>query len=77
MYNIDEKGFIIGLMNKTYRIMSQEAYESRRIKFTITDGNREFVTLIACICADGTYTPVALIYKGESHDLQDSWGGPD
>jgi hypothetical protein len=39
----------------------------------MTDGNREFVTLIACICSDGTYTLVALIYKGESHDLQDSW----
>jgi hypothetical protein len=39
----------------------------------MTDGNREFVTLLACICADGTSTPVSLIYKGESHDLQDSW----
>ena len=73
MYNIDEKGFIIGLMNRTYRIMSQEAHESGRIEFVMIDGNREFVTLIACICADGTYTPVALIYKGESYDLQDSW----
>jgi hypothetical protein len=69
---MDEKGFIIGLMSKTYRIMSQEAYESGRIEFAITDSNREFVTLIACICADGTYTPVALIYKSKSHDLQDS-----
>jgi hypothetical protein len=73
MYNIDEKGFIIRLMNWTYRIMTREAHESGRIQFTMTDSNREFVTLIACICADGTYTPVALIYKGESHDLQDSW----
>jgi hypothetical protein len=39
----------------------------------MTDGNREFVTLMACICANGTSIPVSLIYKGESHDLQDSW----
>jgi hypothetical protein len=73
MYNMDEKGFIIGLMNRTYRIMTREALKSGRITCAMTDGNREFVTLIACICADGTYIPVALIYKGESHDLQDSW----
>jgi hypothetical protein len=73
MYNINEKGFIIRLMNQTYHIMTQEALESGRIQFTITDSNRKFVTLIACICADRTYTLVALIYKGESHNLQDSW----
>ena len=39
----------------------------------MTDGNREFIILIACICTDGTSIPVSLIYKGESHDLQDSW----
>jgi hypothetical protein len=72
MYNIDKKGFIIRLINQTYRIMSQEAHESGRIEFAITDSNREFVTLIACICVDRTYTPVALIYKGKSHNLQDS-----
>ena len=39
----------------------------------MTNGNREFITLIACICANGTSILVSLIYKGESHDLQDSW----
>jgi prepilin-type processing-associated H-X9-DG protein len=73
MYNWDEKGFIIGLMNRTQRIMTLEALRSGRIKYTMTDGNREFVTLLACICADGTKIPVGLIYEGESHDLQDSW----
>jgi hypothetical protein len=73
MYNWDEKGFIIGLTNRTQRIMSLEAFRSSRIQFALTDGNREFVTLLACICADGTKIPVGLIYKGESHDLQDTW----
>ena len=52
--------------------MSLEALRSGRITYTMTDGNREFVTLLACICADGTSIPVSLIYKGESHDLQSS-----
>jgi hypothetical protein len=73
MYNWDEKGFIIGLTTRTQRIMSLEAFRSGRIQFALTDGNREFVTLLACICADGTKIPVGLIYKGESHDLQDTW----
>jgi hypothetical protein len=60
-------------MNLAYRIMTLEAFQSRRITHTMTDSNREFVTLMACICADGTSTPVSLIYKGKSHDLQDSW----
>jgi hypothetical protein len=53
--------------------MSLEALRAGRIQFALTDGNREFVTLLACICADGTKIPVGLIYKGESHDLQDTW----
>src|SRR5579862_2270033 len=72
-YNWDEKGFIIGLMNRTHRIMSLEALRSGRIRHAATDGNREFISLLACICADGGKIPVGLIYKGESYDLQDSW----
>ena len=29
--------------------------------------------MLACISADGTSLPPALIYKGESHDLQSTW----
>jgi hypothetical protein len=36
------------------------------------DGSREFISLLACICADGTFLPLALIYKGDLADLQDS-----
>src|SRR5436190_2734592 len=37
------------------------------------DGSHEFLSLLACICADGTKLPPALIYQGESHDMLDSW----
>jgi hypothetical protein len=52
--------------------MTLEALRSGRITHIITNSNREFVTLMACICADRTSIPVSLIYKGESHNLQDS-----
>jgi hypothetical protein len=53
--------------------MFLEALWSGRITHAVIDGNREFVTLLACICADGSKIPVGLIYKGKSHDLQNSW----
>ena len=53
--------------------MTLKALRSGRITHMMTDGNQEFVTLMACICADGISIPVSLIYKGKSHDLQDSW----
>ena len=37
------------------------------------DRSWEFLSLLACICADGTKLLLALIYKGESADLLDLW----
>jgi hypothetical protein len=53
--------------------MNKEALEQGRITHAGQDGNREFITLLACICADATYLPPSLIYKGESGTMQDTW----
>jgi hypothetical protein len=37
------------------------------------DANREVITLIVSIFADASHVTPALIYKGTSHDLQDTW----
>jgi hypothetical protein len=73
MYNCDEKGFLLGLAHAVKRIISIHARKTGRIMGASQDGSREFLTLLACICADGTKLPPALIYEGDSHDLQDSW----
>jgi hypothetical protein len=73
IYNWDEKGFLIGLAHALKRIMTQEAYDQFRIRAAKQDGSREFISLLATICADGTKVPPALIYQGVSGDLQDSW----
>ena len=39
----------------------------------LQDGNREWVTTIACICADGSHLTPALIYQAASGKLQDTW----
>ena len=73
LYNWDEKGFLIGMASATQRIMALEALLSSRITHASQDGSREFISLLACICADGSALPPALIYKGDSGTLQDTW----
>jgi hypothetical protein len=55
------------------RILELEALESGRITHAAQDGSREFITLLACICGDGTSLPPALIYKGALGTMQDTW----
>ena len=73
IYNFDEKGFLIGLLRAIKRVISVNALKSKRTARALQDGSREFITLIASICADGSYLAPTLIYQGASHDLQDTW----
>lgn len=73
IYNWDEKGFLIGRSSISKRVMSLQAYKQAKIKHVQQDGSREFISLLACICADGSVLPPALIYEGASNDLQSTW----
>lgn len=64
---------MIGQASATKRIMSCEALETGRIPYASQDGNREFISLLACISATGVALPPALIYKGDSGTLQNTW----
>jgi hypothetical protein len=72
-YNMDEKGFLIGHLQKVRRIFPKALIQQQRLLGTGHDGSREWIILIATICADGSSLPPALIYKAVSGDLQDSW----
>jgi hypothetical protein len=73
MYNMDEKGFLIGVLSKMKRVFSRRRYEEGGIKQQLQDGNREWITTIACICADGTSLTPTLIYQAASGNIQDTW----
>jgi hypothetical protein len=73
MYNMDEKGFLIGVLVKAKRIFSKLRYEQGGLRQQIQDGNREWITTIGCICADGTSLSPGLIYQATSGQIQDSW----
>jgi transposase len=61
-YNMDEKGFFVGVANRRKRIFSKAVWESGERTQAMRDGNREWITLLACVCASGDALPPALIY---------------
>jgi hypothetical protein len=72
LYNWDEKGFLLSLAHAIKRIMTHDALKKGKIMGASQDGSQEFISLLACICANGTALPLALIYLGKSCDLQDT-----
>jgi hypothetical protein len=70
---MDEKGFLIGKLQNTRRIFARELYERGTLARAGQDGGREWITVVATICADGTRLAPALIYKAVSGTLQDTW----
>ena len=73
MYNMDEKGFLIGILNKSKRIYTKSEAVRGKLLRAGQDDNREWITVIVSICADGTSLPPGLIYQATSGNLQDSW----
>jgi hypothetical protein len=43
------------------------------VKECLQDGNRDWITCIACVCANGEALPPSLIYPTKSGDIQSSW----
>ena len=70
---MDEKGFLIGVLQKVQRIFTKEAFEKGKLLGAGQDGNREWITVLATICMDGTFLPPALIYQALSGNIQDTW----
>ena len=73
IYNMDEKGFLIGELQKSRRVFTRELYERGTLAGAGQDGSREWITIVATICTDGTRLSPALIYKAISGNLQDTW----
>jgi hypothetical protein len=72
-YNMDEKGFIIGAVGRQKRIFSKRLFNKKQFKQMLQDGNLEWISLLACVCADGAALPPALIYAADSKNMQDTW----
>ena len=53
--------------------MPVAALKSKKILGASQNGSREFISLLATICVDSIALTPALIYQGESGDIQDTW----
>jgi hypothetical protein len=72
-YNMDEKGFSLGTMSKKHRIFNRQAVKKKQTLGATQPGNREWITIIATICADLTWLPPAIIFAGKTGYLQSTW----
>ena len=63
----------MGVCRTMKRIVPIEDLRRKKTLGTSQDGSREFISLLASICADGDVLPPGLIYQGASNDLQDTW----
>jgi hypothetical protein len=72
-YNMDEKGFLIGILGRSKRVFSKQQWEKKEVKAALQDGSREWITVLASVCADGTAIPPGLIYVSANSSLQKTW----
>jgi hypothetical protein len=74
-YNMDEKGFMIGVIGRSKRTFTRQAWESKQASAAKQDGNREWVTVLGASCADGSVLPPGLIFQSDNSTLQSTWVG--
>jgi hypothetical protein len=72
-YNMDEKGFMIGVVGRTKQVFSKQLWEPKRMMSALQDGSRDWVMVVATICADGTTLPPGIIYTSANSTLQQPW----
>jgi hypothetical protein len=48
-------------------------WENKEVTASLQDGSREWITLLACVCADGSALPPGLIYQSTNSGIQSSW----
>jgi hypothetical protein len=68
IYNMDEKGIQLGVGQKVKAFVDRDQKEV----YSVEDGNRELITMIEFISADGGSFQPSAIYQGKRRDLE--WG---
>ena len=63
----------MGICRTMKHILPIDHLRSKKVLDSSQNGSQEFISLLATICADGSTLPPALIYQGNSYDLQDTW----
>jgi hypothetical protein len=72
-YNMDEKGFLTGVIGRTLRIFSKRMWDKKEVRASLQDGSREFITLLASTCADGSRLPAGLVFASAKGAIRSTW----
>ncbi len=62
IYNMDESGFSIGTEECSRVIIDQSTLQTR---YKTYPGRQEWVSVVECICADGSIVPPLFLFKAE------------
>ena len=68
IYNMDEKGRQLSIWQKVKAFVDRD----QKDVYSIQDGNRELVTVIETVSADGLCLQPSVIFQGKHWDLE--WG---
>jgi hypothetical protein len=68
LYNMDEKGLQLGIGARITAMIDRD----QQTVYSIEDGNRELVTVIETICADGSVLHPSVIFQGQRQNSE--WG---
>lgn len=68
IYNMDEKGLQLGIGARVAALVDRD----QKLVYSIEDGNRELVTVIEAVCADGSMIHPSMIFQGVRRNSE--WG---
>ena len=68
IYNMDEKGIQLGIGARVSAMIDRD----QQSVYSIEDGNRELVTVIETICADGSVLHPSVIFQAQRRNA--AWG---
>jgi hypothetical protein len=60
-------------MKKHHRIFNKDAVQKKRVLGSNQPGIREWITILATICADDSWLPPAIIFAGKTGNIQTTW----
>jgi hypothetical protein len=72
VYNMDEKGFLIGKTSRSKLVFSKQLWQQKKVTAALQDGNREWITILGCVCADGSWLDPGVIFEAKG-TLRDEW----
>lgn len=69
LYNMDEKGIQLGVGKRSHAVLVDR---DQKMVHSIQTGNRDLVTILECLSADGTALHPSVVFEGKRRDLR--WG---